>query len=75
MFDEVFFPGEALVAIGALMRCRGTGVRKDVVLEVFLPRERTRAGRAFVWSLPRMLAAQQSTFRFHHFTHGIIQRV
>jgi hypothetical protein len=63
MVDEVLFPVEGLGAESAGVR-HVARVLPDVVVEVFLARERARAVRALVWSFTRMLSAQQSTFRF-----------
>lgn len=61
--NEVFFPGEALAAVGAGVR-RDAGVLPNVVVEMFLAREGPRAVRTLVWRFSRVLSAQQSTFRF-----------
>lgn len=63
MVNEVFLPGEGLATVGAGVR-RVAGVLSDVVVEVFLAREGSRAVRTLVWRFSRVLSAQQSTFRF-----------
>lgn len=64
MVNEMFFPGEGLVAEGAGVR-RDAGVLSDVVGEMLLARKRPRTERTLVWRFSRVLSAQQSTFRFH----------
>lgn len=57
----MFLPGEGLLAVGAGV-WGVAHVLPHVLVEVFLPRERTRTVRALVRSLARMLSVQ-STFR------------
>lgn len=65
MNDKMFFPRETLGTVYTSM-WHVSGVLSDVLGEMFLSREGARTIRALVRSLPRMLSAQQSTFRFDY---------
>lgn len=61
MRDEVFLPRKGFVAERAGVR-RIARVSPDVVVEVFLARERLWAVCALVWCFPRVLTATDNTY-------------